>query len=79
MASSKSMSVHSACLSSPGRSSTEGDRRIAMIVTLCPLYPSMARRSAPTLDGLVMAAKCLTFGAAIAPRRSAANAVRPAA
>ena len=44
-----------------------------MIVTLCPLYPSMALSKAPTSDGLVMAAKCLTFGTAIAPRRSAAT------
>ena len=41
---------------------------MAITVTLCPGYPSMARSRAPTSEGLVMAAKCLTFGAAIAPR-----------
>ncbi len=53
---STSISDHSACRSSPGRTNRCGDRRNAMRVTSWPVYPSIDLSRMPTSTGSMMAA-----------------------
>lgn len=67
----RSISDHSAYLSSPGLINTSGARFKAHLATGVYTYPSMARSSSPIFLGSVIVAMrpCLT--GAMAPRRSA--------